>query len=115
SRTRRCATQAKRCVLEYDNTPTPANLSEADADDADGFLEEMLLSSTRSECAFPRLTSGFTTGHCALRVRGPVPGEWKPRRICSSGGSTAVQIEVASCHAYLVKLRKALLDNGVLT
>lgn len=37
------AAEAKRCVLENGNSPTPPSLSEMDIAEAEGFLDEMLL------------------------------------------------------------------------
>jgi hypothetical protein len=111
------AAQAKRCVLDNGNVPALPSLSEADAADAEGFLNEMLL-------CFPLLgVSVFTTA-----AAGEAPG--RMLYLCAKGvkaqgletaegfvvrvGSAAVKAEVPSCPANLRELRAALVANGVL-
>lgn len=111
------AGKAKRCVLENGNEPALPSLSEADAAEVDGFLAEMLL-------CFPVLgLAVFSAAPMAhdhgdslhlsakgLHAQGRPTGEGFV--VCA--GSDAAGAEVASCHAYLKKLRAALIANGVL-
>lgn len=111
------AAQAKRCVLDNGNVPTMPSLSEADAADAEGFLEEMML-------CYPLL------GLSVFTAAAPVPQSTRWLVLTSKGvraegaeshdgfvvrnGSGAVRDEVPSCHGYIKQLRAALIANGVL-
>lgn len=111
------AQQAKRCVLENANEPSPPSLSEADSADAQGFLEEMML-------CFPVL--GVGVFHHSATVQGSAKLVYlSSKGIKAEGmetlngfvvrkGSAAMQDEVPSCHTYIKELRKILIANGVL-
>ncbi len=111
------AQHAKRCGMDNGNAPSLPSLSPADAAEADGFLEEMLL-------CFPVL------GVSAFNAAAPAQRSAKLVYLTSKGikaegmetldgfvvrsGSGAVQGEVPSCHAYIKELRTGLIANGVL-
>ena len=93
------------------------SLSESDAADAEGFLEEMML-------CYPLL------GLSVFTAAAPVPQSTRWLVLTSKGvraegaesqdgfvvrsGSGAVKDEVPSCHGYIRQLRAALIANGVL-
>ena len=111
------AMDAKRCSLQNGNAPQLPSMSEADAADAEGFLSEMLL-------CFPVIgLNVFSQSEPARRpsaefllsARGvQASGYESPQGFTVREGSTAARDHVKSCHDYLVKLRLALIENGVL-
>lgn len=111
------ASEAKRCEMDNGNVPQVSSLSEADAADADSFLEDMLLclpvvGVTVFEKAQVRATSG---GDLLLKAKGmQARGVDGPEGFVVRANSTAVKAEVPSIHSYLKDLRRALLDSGVL-
>lgn len=111
------ASDAKRCELDNANVPQVSTLSEADAADADSFLEDLLLclpvvGVTVFEKAQVAAAKG---GDLLLKARGlEARGVDSPEGFVVRAGSTAVKAEVPSIHAYLVDLRRALLNKGVL-
>ncbi len=118
SRSVALAKEAKRCVLENGNAPQLPSMSEADAADADGFLTEMML-------CFPLLgVSVFSAGTVEPRAGNELflkgrsaeaRGVETPQGFIVRSGSLASATTVPSCHGYVVELRGALLQNGVLT
>lgn len=111
------ATRSKRSVLENGNAPALPSMSEADAAEAEGFLEEMLL-------CFPVLGLGLFSAAGGARAAGrtlflsgkgvKAQGMETAEGFVVRAGSTAVKVEVPSCHAYLKELRSALVENGVM-
>jgi hypothetical protein len=112
------AAAAKRCILDNGNVPALPSLSEADAADAEGFLAEMML-------CFPVLgvnvfaaPAPITTSAIMLYITSKgvkAAGMETHDGFVVRAGSGAVKHEVPSCHSYLIELRAALIDNGVLT
>lgn len=111
------AATAKRCVLDNGNSPQLPSMSESDAADAEGFLAEMLLCFpiigihvfTLSEPARSSLIEYSVSGR-GITARGVET----PQGFVVWSGSTAALQVVPSCHTYLVDLRTALVENGVL-
>lgn len=111
------AQHAKRCMLDNSNQPVPPSLSEADAADAEGFLQEMLpCFSVLGLSVFSSATTPQISGR-TLYLHGKGV-EAKGREISEGfvvlAGSRAVKSETPSCHAYMKELRKVLIENGVL-
>jgi len=117
SRLHSLASAAKRCVLDNGNAPQLPSMSESDAADAEGYLSEMLL-------CFPVIgLHVFSVGEpprtasieYAIAGRGAsAHGVETPQGFVVRTGSTASLTTVPSCHSYLIELRIALLENGVL-
>lgn len=111
------ASNGKRCSLDNATVPTLPSMSEADAADAEGFLSEILL-------CFPVLGLGVFTSTTqtvvaarALFVQAKgvsAEGRETAEGLLVLKGSQAVKGETESCHAHLIELRAALVDNGVL-
>ncbi len=112
------ANDAKRCEFDNANVPQVSTLSEADAADANSFLEDVLLCLPvvgvtvfeKAQVAAPKGSDLLLKGK-GMEARGVDSLEGFVVR----AGSTAVRTEVPSIHAYLSGLRRALLDQGVLT
>ncbi len=108
---------AKRCLLDNGNEPALPSLSEADAAEAEGFFDEMLL-------CFPVLGVNFFTqapGPARRKLVLHLSGKGvKARGFDSQDGfvvlkaSAATKTEVPSCIPQFKQLRAALLMNGVL-
>lgn len=104
-------------MLDNGNVPQLPSLSEADAADAEGFLGEMML-------CFPVL------GVAAFSPRSEekpstIELQWRSKGIEARGyettdgfvvraGSRAARATVPSCQSFIVDLRRALHENGVL-
>jgi hypothetical protein len=110
------AAEAKRAELDNGNVPQIPTLSEADAADAEGFLRDLLLclpvvgvnlfekgkaSTVRSHDLFLKAKR--------IEARGIDSAEGFVVRT----GSQAVKHEVASCHGFVVELRRSLVDQRV--
>lgn len=111
------AARAKRCVLENGNAPALPSLSEADAADAEGFLEEMLLcypvlgvNVFAAAVPVSKSTTWLTLTAKGVKAEGAESHDGFVVRT----GSGAVKDEVPSCHGYIRQLRAALISNGVL-
>jgi hypothetical protein len=110
------ASKAKRCMLDNGNAPQLPSLSEADAADAEGFLNEMML-------CFPLVgVSVFSAApvfekagiELLIKARGQsAKGMETSQGFLVRAGSSAAKTEVASCPDDVRELRKALIDNGV--
>lgn len=117
SRLVRLAYEAKRCELDNGNEPQMPSLSEADAMDAEGYLDDLLLCLPIIGVNFfekPRPGAG---GHhrLYLKSRGvEASGFESPEGFVVLKGSTAARDEVPSIHQYMKALRRTLLENGVL-
>jgi hypothetical protein len=112
------ATVAKRSALDNGNTPQPPPLSESDAADAEGFLAEMLLCfPVLGLNVFSAAVEALTTKKVDLQTRAKgveAHGAETAQGFLVRAGSTAVQNEVPSIHAYLSAIRRGLVENGVL-
>ncbi len=111
------ADEAKRCVLDNGNEPNLPSLSEADAADAEGFIEEMLL-------CFPLLGLSVFATPTVKNSNVPIlhasakgvqaRGSETVEGFVVYSGSGARGEETDSCPQYLRQLRAALLSNKVL-
>lgn len=111
------AADAKRCELDNGNVPRTPSLSEADAAEAEGFLEDMLL-------CFPVLGLGVFEKASSSPARGRIlilkgkgiesHGFESPQGFVVRAGAGAVGREVPSIPAYLSALRRTLVGKGVL-
>ena len=111
------ANDAKRCELDNANVPQASKLSEADAADADSFLEDVLLClPVVGVTVFEKAQVAADKGsELLLKAKGmEARGVDSPEGFVVRAGSTAVKAEVPSIHAYLADLRRAILDKGVL-
>ncbi|HOZ22763.1 MAG TPA: GIY-YIG nuclease family protein [bacterium] len=112
------ASGAKRSELDNGNAPQKPSLSEADAMDAEAYLDDLLLCLPILGVNFfekPRPGGG---GRHKLWLKGrgvEACGFDSPEGFVVLEGSMAAREEVASIHQYLSILRAALLQNGVLT
>jgi len=111
------AAEAKRAELDNGNVPQVPALSEADAADAESFLGDLLL------CLPVVGVSLFEKGKASkarsrdlfLRAKGiEARGIDAVEGFVVRAGSQAVKEEVPSRHAYLVDLRRSLLEQKVL-
>ena len=111
------ANEAKRCELDNANLPQPPSLSDADAADAELYLDDMLLCLPVVGVRFFRKPGAQTQAAKSLFL------QWKGIKAYgyeeSDGfvvrsGSQAVKEEVPSIHAYLSDLRSALKDGAIL-
>jgi hypothetical protein len=111
------AAEAKRAELDNGNVPQQPTLSEADAADAEGFLSDLLL-------LLPIVgVNLFDKAHMDaeasyelfLRAKGiEARGSIGSDGFTVRAGSRGVMTTVPSCHAYIVELRKSLVEHGVL-
>ena len=111
------AAEAKRCELDNGNVPQLPSLSDADAADAELYLADMLLCLPIVGVSFfdkPR-TQGEKSQDLFLSAKGiRARGYEGAGGFVVRFGSQFVKKEVASIHAYLSNLRKALLSHGLL-
>jgi hypothetical protein len=111
------ATEAKRCELENGNVPQLPSLSEADTADADAFLADLLLClPVLGVSFFEKAKADAEHGkELMLKSKGiEARGIDGAEGFVVRAGSRAVKSEAPSIHAYLVDLRQALLQKGVL-
>lgn len=111
------ARDAKRCQLENGNVPQLPSLSEADIAEMEGFLDEMLL-------IFPVLGLSLfekpeptktVARRYYLRARGiEAEGYEAPGGFVVLAGSQVAADTVPSIHQYMLTLRNALRDRGVI-
>lgn len=117
SRLMALAAEAKRAELDNGNVPQLPALSEADAADAESFLADLLLCLPVMGVSFfdkPKI-AGPQTRELFLRNKGiEARGVETAEGFVVLAGSKAAREEVASCHAYLVELRRSLVTEGVL-
>ena len=119
SRLVQIASSVNRCVLQNGNVPQPPSLSEADRDEAEGFLDQILLClPILGVQAFEQVSSPPTQkGDHLLRInlKGiEADGYDSPQGFIVLSGSHAVLHETPSIHAYLSDLRADLIKRGVL-
>ncbi len=112
------AKQAKRCVLDNQNTPTMPALSEPQQADAETFLADMLsIYPILGINAFekPSASLGTPTGLLFINSKGlkAVGYETGAEFVVKQASQCSLD-EVPSIHQYLTTLRKDLIDNGVL-
>ncbi len=113
----RLARDANRATLDNKNQPQPSPLSEADAADMDGFLDEMLsilpvvgVSVFQKPATRPTDQKLFTvTGRGAKAM-----GYESTDGFVVCAGSTAVVVETESIHNYQSALRTRLKEESVL-
>jgi len=111
------ASEAKRCELDNGNVPQAPSLSEADAADAEGFLADVLLClPVVGVSLFEKAKVAAAEGReLLLKAKGiEARGVDSPQGFVVRAGATAVKAEVPSIHAYLVELRRALVEKEVL-
>ncbi|HWP30896.1 MAG TPA: GIY-YIG nuclease family protein [Fimbriimonadales bacterium] len=111
------ASEAKRAELDNATVPQLPALSEADAADAEAFLNDLLLClPVVGVSLFEKAKAGTTkAGDLFLKAKGiDARGVDSPEGFVVRAGSQAVKDEVPSIHAYLTELRKSLLVQGVL-
>lgn len=111
------ASEAKRCELDNGNVPQLPALSEADAADAEGFLDGVLLClPVVGVNLFEKARATAGRGRdLLLKAKGiEARGIDGPEGFVVRAGSSAVKAEVPSIHGYLVELRRALVAKGVL-
>lgn len=109
--------EAKRAELDNGNVPQVPPLSEADAADADAFLEDMLLCLPLIGLnVFEKAKAPTSTANdLILKGKGiTARGRETTEGFIVRGGSQAVKEEVPSIHGYLSDLRRALVSQGVL-
>lgn len=112
------AKEAKRSELDNGNVPQLPALSEADRADAEGFLADLLLCLPVVGMSLFEKSRATTTAdrELFLRAKGiEARGVDGAEGFVVREGSTAVRAEVPSIHAYLTDLRRALLEQRVLT
>ncbi len=111
------ASEANRCELDNGNVPQLPTLSEADAADAEGFLENVLLClPVVGVNVFEMARVSEQKGRpLLLRAKGiEAQGVESPEGFVVRAGSKAVKKETLSIPAYLTDLRRALVVKGVL-
>ena len=111
------AAAAKRAELDNGNVPQRPALSEADIADAEAFIEDLLLClPVVGVNLFEKARASTTSVHeLFLRAKGiEARGFESSDGFVVRAGSRAVRTEVPSCHAYLVELRRSLIEQGVL-
>lgn len=117
SRLVQLAKEAKRCILENNNTPQAPSLSEAAIAEVEGFLDDMLLCLPILGCGYferPQLpvnrTVIFTIKGKGIEAKG---FEISAGFVVQMG-SKVVKSETASIHGYLKATRRELIEQGVL-
>lgn len=111
------ATGAKRCELENGNVPQPPSLSEGDAAEVEGFLDDLLLClPTLGYDLFEAARRHVPNEHrLMLGARGvKAQGIWTARGFVVFAKSQATLDAVPSCHQYLKDLREELIRKQVL-
>ncbi len=111
------ASEAKRCELVNGNVPKQPALSEADAADAEGFLADVLLClPVVGVNFFDKPRANITKEReLLLKAKGvKARGVDRAEGFVVRADSQAVKTEVPSIHAYLIELRRALIEKGVL-
>lgn len=111
------ASAAKRCVLDNGNAPQLPSMSESDAADAEGFLSEMLLCFPVVGLHVFSVGEPLRTSTVEYFIAGKgvaARGVETPQGFVVRAGSTSSPKTAPSCHGYLIELRIALQENGVL-
>jgi hypothetical protein len=112
------ATQAKRCILDNENTPTVPTLSEPEQADAESFLADMLsIYPILGINAFEKPVGLVSpdSDSLVLSAKGlKAQGYESGSEFVVKQGSQAALSQVPSIHQYMSTLRKDLVDNGVL-
>ena len=111
------AREAKRCELDNDQVPHLPSLSDADAADAELYLDDMLLCLPVVGVRFFEKpgSQDQTTRSLFLKAKGiKARGYEDAGGFVVRSGSHAVREEVPSIHAYLTDLRTALKKQGIL-
>jgi hypothetical protein len=111
------AQDAKRAELDNGNVPQMPALSEADAADAEGFLDNLLLClRVVGVSLFEKAKAdAVRSRELFLKAKGiEARGVDRPEGFVVRAGSMAVKDEVPSIHGYLSELRRLLVAQGVL-
>lgn len=111
------AAEAKRCVLDNGNVPAKPSLSEADAADAEGFLEELLLCCPLLGLSVFSLAPVAQKSATVLKLSGKgvtATGVETTEGFIVHKGSGVADKESEACHNYLRQMRATLEENGVL-
>jgi hypothetical protein len=111
------ATEAKRAELDNGNVPQRPALSEADAADAEAFLQDVLLCLPVVGMPYFEQAKGAASKarDLYLKAKGiEARGVDSAEGFIARSSSQAVKDEVPSIHAYLSELRRSLLAKGVL-
>jgi hypothetical protein len=111
------AAEAKRAEIDNGNVPQLPTLSKADAADAEGFLGDLLLClPVVGVSLFEKAKAGAAKARTlTLKAKGiEARGVDGSDGFVVRAGSRAAKTEVPSCHAYLVELRRSLVQQGVL-
>jgi hypothetical protein len=111
------AREANRCVLENATAPQEPSLSEADVAEVEGFLDEMLLIyPVLGLSAFEKPEPTKTAARrYYLRARGvEAQGYEDPNGFVVLAGSQVARDYVPSAQGYLVTMRAALQQRGVI-
>ena len=116
SRLVQLANDSKRANLLNKNQPQYCRLSEAEIVDAEGFLENMLLCLPIVGLNIFEKSKITDSGDLILRAKGvEARGVYTAEGFIVLAGSQAVKSEVPSIHSSLSKLRRELVETGVLT
>jgi hypothetical protein len=111
------AAEAKRAELDNGNVPQLPALSEADAADAEGFLDNILLCLPIVGLnVFEKAkVVGPKSRDLILKAKGiEARGQEATEGFVVRAGSQAVKQEVPSIHSFLSELRRSLVAQGVL-
>jgi hypothetical protein len=111
------AMEAKRCELDNGNEPALPSMSEADAAEAEGFLNEMLLCFPPLGLSVFERPSKGQPGRRALFLKGKgieAKGYESADGFVVLAGSRAVKEAVPSAHAFTVEMRDTFVKIGVL-
>lgn len=112
------ATEAKRCLLDNQNCPALPSMSEMDAADAEGFLEEILLRlPVLGINEFKKAELNLLKKENRLFMKGPsyqAEGMETPDGFLVFKGAKARREETTSINKYIVGLRSNLLERRVL-
>jgi hypothetical protein len=111
------ATEAKRCEIDNSNQSQLPSLSEADAAEVEGFLDEMLLCfPVLGVTVFEKPVASISTAlKFSLKARGVSgTGYESAQGFVVNASSEAAKEEVPSIHRYLSDLRKGLINKGIL-
>jgi hypothetical protein len=119
SRLVQIAASVNRCVLQNGNVPQPPSLSEADRDEAEGFLDQILLClPILGVQAFEQIAAVAATKNnnvLHLRSKGIVASGYdSPQGFIVLTDSQAMLNETPGIHGYLRDLRADLVNSGIL-
>jgi hypothetical protein len=112
------AASAKRVEIENGNTPGRPTLSESDQAEMEGFLEEMLICfPVLGQVAFERIAERVARAKL-FRIKGPEAegqGFESEEGFVVKSGAVIRKAEVNTTPAFVVELRKQLVESGVIS